>query len=296
MVNTLSHKVGILTAGHTCAGVNTAIKSLAMRELKFGNRVYGYKEGFAGLNYGMKMELSPDMLNDDAGSILHMSREDLNMNSAIHEISKLDKLYCIGGAITISRARQIALDDRVSTNVICLAKGFNNDIRGLESFGFQSTINVLKEFVNLAYMESITSKSIVVLETPEDETDNLAKHTYYRNKQKIDKVLSPGLIEDPLIADCIYKKYISNCRSALIIASRGSNYENVCKILHEKYETECKFIKPGNLIGATKPSLYDSLLCARMGEETFFHSLKNKNFIRDAGSFTPLEEYSPVVY
>ena len=38
-------------------GVNTAIK-FSHRELKFGNRVYGYKEGFAGLNCGIKMELS----------------------------------------------------------------------------------------------------------------------------------------------------------------------------------------------------------------------------------------------
>jgi len=296
MVNTLSHKVGILTAGHTCPGVNTAIKSLALRELKFGNIVYGYKEGFAGLNYGMKMELSPDMLTDDAGSILHMSREDLNMDTAISEISELDKLYCIGGAITISRARQIIQDERVSTNVICLAKGFSNDISCLESFGFQTTIKVLGEFVNLAYVEANTSKSVVILETPEDETGNLAKHTYYRNNKKIDKVLIPDLPEDPFFADHVYRKYISNGRFAVIIASRGSNYEDVSKTLHEKYEIECKFIKPGSMIGATKPGLYDSLLCARMGEEAFFHSLKNRNFIRDAGHYTPLEEYSPVVY
>ena len=280
--------VGILTAGGVCPGVNTLVRSLTLREKSQGNKVHGFRGGFRGINENVKEYFDQAYIDDGPVSLLKTTYDYVDIDRAVENISGLDRLYCICGNGTMKSARDLALDDRVDTNIIGIAKTIYNDIPGLESIGFQTAVQELAKYIDCAYIEATSTNSIVFLEVPGTSNNDLATHAGFARNSRITNVILPDTHSDYRTA--IEYSYARR-GYAVVVISEMCNYDYLLTSL----SANSKVIQPGYLIGAVEPCTYDSILAERMGRETFAYVQKHRDFIKGATSVMPLRDYLRIV-
>ena len=72
-------KIGVLTGGGDCPGLNPAIRAIVMRALEYGDELIGLRQGWQGLREGLTTPLSLEIVEpiiDRGGTILGSSRTD----------------------------------------------------------------------------------------------------------------------------------------------------------------------------------------------------------------------------
>ena len=182
--------IGILTAGGVCPGVNNIIHTLNRLESSQDNRVIGFNEGFRGLNNNIRVDLSRQKIDEGPGSILRVSCEPVDVERVVDTIGDLDRLYCICGNESMKSAAYLALDDRIETNIVGIAKSIFNDVPGVESIGFQTAVQEFARYIDYAYTEATSTNSIVFVETPGDRVTGLSTSATYAKYSKVTDVLN----------------------------------------------------------------------------------------------------------
>jgi 6-phosphofructokinase 1 len=161
-------KVGIVTCGGLCPGLNNVIRSL-VNELyyRYGiSRVLGIKYGYEGLvskfNHPV-IELTPNMVSNIhlvGGTILGSSRGDQNVQHMVDtlEILNINILFCIGGDGTLRGAHAIHQEITKRKLKICIAgipKTIDNDIDLIQkSFGFETAFSIANDIIRNAHNEA----------------------------------------------------------------------------------------------------------------------------------------------
>ena len=276
--------IGILTAGGVCPGVNTLIRSITLREKNQGNVVYGYSDGFRGINENIKEYFNQDYINEGPGTILRTSYDFVDVDKASRNIQNLDRLYCICGNESMKSARDLALDDRIHTNIIGIAKTVFNDIPGVESIGFQTAVQEIARYIDCAYIEATSTKSIVFLEVPGRHNSDLTVYGGLARNAKITNVIVPDMdIDFRESIECSYMKR----GYAVVIVSEMAEYRYLISTL----SAEAKIISPGYLIRDVEACVYDTILAERMVREAFDYAQAHRNFIKGATSTLYFKDY-----
>lgn len=173
-------KIGILTAGGDCPGLNAAIRGVGKTAiLEYGMEVYGFSSGYLGLINKEYRKLSERDLSGIltlGGTILGTSREkpyknvdyDNYINSKPAQIVEtyneigLDALVCIGGNGTMKTAHKL---EKEGLNVVTLPKTIDNDVWGTDmTFGFDSAVNIAAEAIDRIHTTANSHKRIMVVE------------------------------------------------------------------------------------------------------------------------------------
>jgi 6-phosphofructokinase 1 len=161
-------KVGIVTCGGLCPGVNNVIRSL-VNELyyRYGiNRVLGIKYGYEGLiamyNHPV-IELTASMVSEihlTGGTFLGSSRGNQDVEKMVDtlEIMNINVLFCIGGDGTLRGAHAIHEEIEKRKLKICVAgipKTIDNDIDLIQkSFGFETAFSIANDIIRNAHNEA----------------------------------------------------------------------------------------------------------------------------------------------
>lgn len=173
-------RIGILTAGGDCPGLNAAIRGVAKTAmLSFNMEVIGISSGFTGLinnDYRILTESDVSNILTLGGTILGTSREKpfkKDINSADenrkpelikqnYEKMGLDALVCIGGNGTIKTASKLADE---GLNIIAIPKTIDNDVWGTDaSFGFDSAVQIATDAIDRLHTTANSHKRILVIE------------------------------------------------------------------------------------------------------------------------------------
>ena len=173
-------KIGILTAGGDCPGLNAAIRGVAKTALLDQKmQVLGISSGFLGLIENEYFEIKEKHLSGIltmGGTILGTSREKPFRKSGnfMMEIDKpeiirrnynkmgLDCLVCIGGNGTMKTAWRLS---ELGMNIIGLPKTIDNDVWGTEfTFGFDSAVTIAAEAIDRLHSTANSHKRIMVIE------------------------------------------------------------------------------------------------------------------------------------
>lgn len=281
--------IGILTAGGVCPGVNTVIRSITLRERNQGNKVHGFCSGFRGLNRNIKCYFDQEHIDEGAGTILKTSYDFVDIEASIKTLQDFDRLYCICGNESMKSAKDLALNDRIKTNIIGIAKTIFNDIPGIESLGFQTAVQELARYIDYAYVEAVSTGSIVFLEVPGMNSNELTIHAGFARNSKVTNVILPN--NEPHNA---YTKHISAIENSfanrgygLVVVSELCDYRTFIK----KIDTETKIITPGCLIRDSEACVYDIILAERMVREAFEHAQNNQNFIKGATNIIQFKDF-----
>lgn len=173
-------KIGILTAGGDCPGLNAAIRGVGKTALlKYGYEVIGFSSGYLGLirnEYKVLDELALSGILTVGGTILGSSREKPFKHSEYDDYIKskpeiiqenfkalgLDCLVCIGGNGTQKTASRLG---EMGLNVVGIPKTIDNDVWGTDlTFGFDSAVAIGAEALDRLHSTANSHKRIMVVE------------------------------------------------------------------------------------------------------------------------------------
>lgn len=161
-------KVGIVTCGGLCPGMNNVIAGL-IQELRilYGVRhITGFRNGYRGFvaKYGHEtMDLSNidvQPIRSMGGSILGTSRGNQDPVEVVDALEQLGigVLFVIGGDGTMRGAQAIAEEIRVRERkiaIVCIPKTIDNDIPYIDqSFGFQTAFAEAAHAIKSGYVEA----------------------------------------------------------------------------------------------------------------------------------------------
>lgn len=143
-------RLGVLTGGGDCPGLNAAIRGVVYRADQLGHETLGFLDGWKGVRDGMTRPLVPGDLTDavaQGGTLLGSSRtnpftkeEDTHRVLATLDRHHLDALIAIGGDDTLRAARELHRRGRA---VVGVPKTMDNDVGATDwTFGFDSAASV----------------------------------------------------------------------------------------------------------------------------------------------------------
>lgn len=176
-------KIGILTSGGDCQGLNAAIRGVAKslyEEFDNDIEIYGVQNGYAGLIYGDIKKMSKSDFSGIltlGGTILGTSRQPFKMMRVIDEETRIDKvknmkenyrkwgldcLVVLGGNGTHKTANLLSEE---GLNVVSLPKTIDNDVWGTDmTFGFQSACDIATEVIDCIHTTATSHGRIFIVE------------------------------------------------------------------------------------------------------------------------------------
>jgi 6-phosphofructokinase 1 len=161
-------KIGIVTCGGLCPGINTIIRSIVMTAAQFYgiSTIYGFRNGYQGLYPAYKlmpMMLTPDLvdnIHEEGGTILGSSRGEQQIPVMIDylQLLEINILFVVGGDGTMRGGLALAQEihrRKLPISIIGIPKTIDNDIAFIErSFGFETATEEATKAIYSAHTES----------------------------------------------------------------------------------------------------------------------------------------------
>ncbi len=227
-------KIGILTAGGDCPGLNAAIRGVGKTAiLKYGMEVVGISSGFLGLLEKDYMPLEENDLSGIltlGGTILGTSRE--KPFKKTHQLANkkpelikehymeagFDCVVCIGGNGTMRTASLLAKE---GLNIIGLPKTIDNDVWGTDqTFGFDSALNIATDAIDRLHSTANSHKRIMVIEVMGHHAGWLALYAGMAGGG--DVILIPEIPYDIKIVNKYLKKRVKSGKPySIVVVAEG---------------------------------------------------------------------------
>ncbi len=166
-------KVGVLTGGGDCPGLNAVIRAVARRSFSRGHEVVGVREGWRGLVDGRFEQLGTlevSGLLPRGGTILGTSRTnpykidggvDAVLESFRHE--DLGALVAIGGEDTLGVAARLHAEHGFP--VVGVPKTIDNDLSATDyTFGFDTAVFICTEAIDRLHTTAESHNRVMVVE------------------------------------------------------------------------------------------------------------------------------------
>jgi len=229
-------KIGILTAGGDCPGINAAIRGVGKTAIvRYDMKVIGISDGFTGLINKEFRELTESDLSGIltlGGTILGTSREkpfksdgkgknDMRKPVLIkehYEQMDLDCLVCIGGNGTLKTAHLLAEE---GLNVVGIPKTIDNDVWGTDlSFGFDSAVNIATEAIDRLHSTANSHKRIMIIELMGHNAGWIALYSGLAGGG--DVILIPEIqYDEKKIAEYLINRFQENKAYSIMVVAEG---------------------------------------------------------------------------
>ncbi len=165
-------KVGILTGGGDCPGLNAVIRGVVEQCMANNIEVYGFTAGWRGALTGEGHWLTlkeMDGLQTKGGTILESSRTNIMKEKdgpervrANFEKLELEGLVAIGGDDTLGIANKL---HKMGMNMIGVPKTIDNDLSCTDyTFGFDTASNIAMECIDKLHTTAASHARCIVVE------------------------------------------------------------------------------------------------------------------------------------
>jgi 6-phosphofructokinase 1 len=289
-------RIGILTGGGDCPGLNPVIRAIVFKAIKrYGFEVIGLKYGWKGAVENITMDLTLENTEDivrEGGTILKSSRTNpFKMENGPEKVietmkaNKLDALIAIGGEDTCGVASKLYTQHKV--NVIGVPKTIDNDLSGTDvTFGFDTCLNIVGAAIDSLHTTACSHERVIVCEVMGRHAGWIA--SYAGIAGNADYILVPEEEVD-INHLCEIVKNVHNDKSyAVIVAAEGAKLANedvtkdkeldafghvklggigekLAKMIEEKTGCETRSTVLGHIQRGGRPSAYDRVLGTRLG-------------------------------
>ncbi len=233
----MSMKVGILTSGSDCPGLNAAIRGFGRAaQQTYGMTVLGFTDGFRGLMEDKTVDLSGNALSDiltRGGNILGTSRElpykvlengktvdRTDLAVEVYHRHGLDGLVCIGGAETQNAAWHLA---RAGLNILTLPKSSENSIAKTDiTIGFDTAQLIAAEAIDRLHSTAHSNHRIIIVEITGSQVGWLTLGSGIA--AGADVILIPEIpYHVEKIAEAINTRLEAGKRFSIVAVSEGAN-------------------------------------------------------------------------
>ena len=300
----MKRRIGILTAGGDCPGLNAAIRGVARAAYEmFDAEIVGIADGYRGLIEGEWQEMKRSQFSGIltlGGTILGTSRtpfrnmrviEDDNVDKVEamkknYAAMKLDCLVTLGGNGTHKTANLLSQE---GMNVIGLPKTIDNDIYGTDfTFGFHTAVDIATDVIDRIHTTAASHGRCMVIEIMGNKAGWLTLYSGLAGGA--DVVLLPEIPYDiKEVAKCVENRTKNKKSFTIIAVAEGamdkkeakmkrkereaarqeagfSGIANrIAKQLSEMMGVEARAVVPGHVQRGGSPSAYDRVLSTQFG-------------------------------
>jgi 6-phosphofructokinase 1 len=165
-------RVGILTGGGDCPGLNAVIRAVGRRAFTRGWEVVGVREGWRGLVEGIFTALGPREISGllpRGGTILGTTRTNPYKIDAVERVlehferERLDALVAIGGEDTLGVAARLYAEHDFP--VVGVPKTIDNDLSATDyTFGFDTAVFIATEAIDRLHTTAESHNRVMVVE------------------------------------------------------------------------------------------------------------------------------------
>lgn len=293
-------KVGLLTSGGDCQGLNAVLRGVA--KTLYGSirnlELYGIADGYRGLIEGEWRKMEPDEFSGIlrlGGTILGTSRQPFKEMQTLNEnnTSKLnmmmlnykqfgfDALVILGGNGTHKTAHLLSQN---GANVVTIPKTIDNDVYGTDlTFGFDSALERATYVIDAIHTTAASHGRIFVIELMGHKAGWITLCAGIAGGA--DVILIPEIPYDPeQVVKSIETRNRQGKNFSIIAIAEGAVTKNekatrkkdrndlsaspgnrLAKVLSERMEQDVRAIVPGHLQRGGDPTSTDRLLCSRFG-------------------------------
>ena len=291
----MAKRVGILTAGGDCPGLNATIRGVAkaLYQKMPDVEIVGVVDGFKGLIKGEYHEMTR------GGTILGTARTPYkNMKIVENDVDKvaemkgnykkmkLDCLFVLGGNGTHKTANLLSEE---GLNIIGLPKTIDNDIWGTDvTFGFHTAVGIGTEVVDRIHTTASSHKRVMVIEIMGNKAGWLTLYTGVAGGA--DVILIPEIPYDiKKVVKAIERRAASGRGFSIVVVAEGAFDAEEAKMkkkeraekraaegittatarivrqIEESSGSETRMVVPGHFIRGGEPSAYDRVLASQFG-------------------------------
>jgi phosphofructokinase-like protein len=179
-------RIGILTGGGDCPGLNAVIRAVTRRSLGRGWEVLGVREGWRGLVDGIVEPLERRDVSGilpRGGTIIGTSRTNpykldggVEKVLATFEREGLDALVAIGGEDTLGVAARLHAEHDFP--VVGVPKTIDNDLNATDyTFGFDTAVFIATEAIDRLHTTAESHNRVMVVEVMGRHTGWIAVHS-----------------------------------------------------------------------------------------------------------------------
>ena len=288
-------RIGILTGGGDCPGLNPAIRGCVVRALDHGYETLGLLEGWKGLVEGNSVPLKLSDVEEivvKGGTILGTSRtnpfkKEGAVQKCLDNFKKLnlDALVALGGEDTLGVATKLYKEHKVP--VVGVPKTMDNDLSATDyTFGFDTATTIAVDAAERLRDTGRSHRRVMVLEVMGRHAGWVALFTAMASAA--DWVCLP---EEPVKVDAMcdhIKKVHARKKTALVITSEAvelpgaakaktvDNFgheilkeravgETLAEIIQSKTNLETRSASIGHIQRGGPPTLFDRILGTRVG-------------------------------
>jgi ATP-dependent phosphofructokinase / diphosphate-dependent phosphofructokinase len=179
----VASRIGILTGGGDCPGLNAVIRAVGRRSLDRGVEVVGVREGWRGLVNGLFQPLGSREISGilpRGGTILGTSRTNpFKTEDGVDRVLEtsraqgLDALVAIGGEDTLGVASRLHAEHGFP--VVGVPKTIDNDLSGTDyTFGFDTAVWIATEAIDRLHTTAESHNRVMVVEVMGRQTGWIA--------------------------------------------------------------------------------------------------------------------------
>ena len=165
-------RVGMLTGGGDCPGLNAVIRAVCRRLWEDGHETVGVLNGWRGMIDGNLEALGYDEISGilpRGGTIIGTSRTNPHkLEGGVDAVKRtfqgIDALVAIGGEDTLGVAAKLYAEEGLP--VVGVPKTIDNDLNGTDyTFGFDTAVYVATEAIDRVHSTAESHNRVMVVET-----------------------------------------------------------------------------------------------------------------------------------
>lgn len=236
-------KVGVLTGGGDCPGLNAVIRAVVRKGFQNNVKVIGIKNGWKGLINPETVDLDLNSVTGilpKGGTILGTSRtnpykDPEDVRKVIDNFKKLglDALIAIGGEDTLGVANKLYKENK-GINIVGCPKTIDNDLNATDyTFGFDTAVNIATEAIDRLHTTAESHHRIMVVEVMGRHAGWIAIHSGLASGA--DVILIPEVkIDLDEVCEILKKRKDRGKSFSIIVVAEGAEFKAGQVVLKEE--------------------------------------------------------------
>lgn len=225
-------KIGMLTGGGDCPGLNAVIRAVVRKgSFHYDDEFVGFVEGWRGVLEDQTMQLDLSSVGGilpRGGTILRTSRtnpdkRDGGVQRCAENLKKhgCDALIAIGGDDTLSVAKKLF---DIGVKVVGVPKTIDNDLSGTDfTFGFDTAVNVATEAIDRVHTTAEAHNRVIVVEVMGRAAGWIAAYSGIAGGA--DVILVPEVPFDiDQVSELIRQRHARGRYFSIVVAAEGAKF------------------------------------------------------------------------
>ncbi|MEW6720839.1 MAG: ATP-dependent 6-phosphofructokinase [Thermodesulfobacteriota bacterium] len=294
-------RIGVLTGGGDCPGLNAVIRAVVRMSDSRNSRVVGLRNGWKGLLEPSPMDMDSRMVSGIlhvGGTIIGTSRTNPFKDEASpakilknFRLLRLDALIAIGGEDTLGAASRLY---DMGLPVVGVPKTIDNDLYGTDfTFGFDTAVSIATDAIDRIHTTAESHNRVMVVEVMGRHAGWIA--TYAGIAGGADVILVPEIpIDLDEVCDLIIRRHSRGKSFSIVVVAEGAQIAGkpgeegglvlqetqkdefghvrlggisqvLAKLIEKRTKYETRFVVLGHIQRGGSPTAHDRVLATRFG-------------------------------